>query len=390
MGYPIAIPPPGGFPLGLRTSGFGFASDFGLPAGRFSGSFALPVKRRTRRPAGGLPFGGGASTLPGMYWMIGGDGREYGPVAEEQLREWIAEHRANGQTQVRREAESEWKPLANLTEFAEALRGAATHHAPPPPPPPLASAIPTGASPMGGAPGRLEVGGCLGRAWSLMLGNFGLIGGACAAVWGLLFIARLAFCIGPIISAILMGPLMVGLSLVVLKRARNQPAQIRDVFACFGPAFVQCMLLGIVYLVGTSLGTLLCIIPGLILMVIWAFAYVAAADRPGNFWQAMETSRHAVLPRFVAVACLLVLAWLPMIVISIYIGTLSGSYFSELFLSGGAFDFDTAKLEQFGRYAGGLELKRTIVELINLPFAVAVTVQAYEDIFGQRPGPDPR
>ncbi|MCZ7636450.1 MAG: DUF4339 domain-containing protein [Verrucomicrobia bacterium] len=35
-----------------------------------------------------------------MFKMIGGDGREYGPVTADQLREWILDHRANGQTMV--------------------------------------------------------------------------------------------------------------------------------------------------------------------------------------------------------------------------------------------------------------------------------------------------
>jgi len=35
------------------------------------------------------------------YFMQGGDGKEYGPVGAEQLRQWVAEGRANAQTQVR-------------------------------------------------------------------------------------------------------------------------------------------------------------------------------------------------------------------------------------------------------------------------------------------------
>jgi hypothetical protein len=35
------------------------------------------------------------------YYMQGGDGKEYGPVSAEQLRQWAAEGRANAQTQVR-------------------------------------------------------------------------------------------------------------------------------------------------------------------------------------------------------------------------------------------------------------------------------------------------
>jgi hypothetical protein len=53
-----------------------------------------------------------------MYRIIGADGRQYGPVSGELLRQWIAEGRANAQTQAFAEGASEWKPLGALPEFA--------------------------------------------------------------------------------------------------------------------------------------------------------------------------------------------------------------------------------------------------------------------------------
>src|SRR5438445_172141 len=52
-----------------------------------------------------------------MYKMMGADGREYGPVSAEQLRQWIAEGRANAQTLVQSEGSTEWKALANFPEL---------------------------------------------------------------------------------------------------------------------------------------------------------------------------------------------------------------------------------------------------------------------------------
>lgn len=52
-----------------------------------------------------------------MYKVIGADGREYGPVTGEQLRQWIAEGRANAQTRVQAEGTTEWKPLADFPEL---------------------------------------------------------------------------------------------------------------------------------------------------------------------------------------------------------------------------------------------------------------------------------
>lgn len=53
-----------------------------------------------------------------MYRIVGADGRQYGPVSGEQLRQWIAEGRANAQTQTFAEGATEWKPLGLLPEFA--------------------------------------------------------------------------------------------------------------------------------------------------------------------------------------------------------------------------------------------------------------------------------
>ena len=56
-----------------------------------------------------------------MYQIIGSDGRTCGPVTAEQLREWIAEGRADAQTQVWTEGASQWRPLAEYAEFAPLL-----------------------------------------------------------------------------------------------------------------------------------------------------------------------------------------------------------------------------------------------------------------------------
>ncbi len=64
-----------------------------------------------------------------MYKIIGADGREYGPVTAEQLREWLATGRANQQTKVQREGDTAWKTVAEFIEFAGA--GAAAPALPP-------------------------------------------------------------------------------------------------------------------------------------------------------------------------------------------------------------------------------------------------------------------
>jgi hypothetical protein len=73
-----------------------------------------------------------------MYKIIGADGKEYGPITAEQLRQWITEGRANAQTRVLAEGGTEWKPLASFPELASALGGAI---------PPVATTPPVAAGP---------------------------------------------------------------------------------------------------------------------------------------------------------------------------------------------------------------------------------------------------
>ena len=56
-----------------------------------------------------------------MYKIIGADGKAYGPVTPEQIRQWISEARVNSETQVLVEGSQEWKPLSDYPEFADLL-----------------------------------------------------------------------------------------------------------------------------------------------------------------------------------------------------------------------------------------------------------------------------
>jgi len=53
-----------------------------------------------------------------MYRIIGVDGREYGPFSGDQIRQWVAQSRANASTPARAEGAAEWKPLGSLPEFS--------------------------------------------------------------------------------------------------------------------------------------------------------------------------------------------------------------------------------------------------------------------------------
>ena len=56
-----------------------------------------------------------------MYKIIGADEKEYGPVSEEKIRDWIKEGRVNSLTKVRSEESTGWKPLGEIEEFRAML-----------------------------------------------------------------------------------------------------------------------------------------------------------------------------------------------------------------------------------------------------------------------------
>lgn len=56
-----------------------------------------------------------------MYRVLGADGKEYGPVTAEQIREWIVQRRLNSNSMVQTPESPGWRPLTMFPEFASAL-----------------------------------------------------------------------------------------------------------------------------------------------------------------------------------------------------------------------------------------------------------------------------
>jgi hypothetical protein len=320
-----------------------------------------------------------------MFKMIGGDGREYGPVSAEQLREWIADRRANGQTQVQAVGSNEWVSLSQLPEFGAAL-GAAIGAAATAGPPEPAAAVAT----LVGRDGRLRVSDCLGRGWQLLGQHFLLAVGGATLVWLLLTLAAISSCIGGLLSLVVSGALYGGLTVLYLNLIRGRPAGLGDIFAGFGPAFVPLMLVWIVTHVLSELGLVFCLVPGIFLKVIWVFGVALVADKGLAFWPALELSRRTVLPRFGAVLGLLALAFLPLIVFEVY-----NSYRATMFLlqhlgplgSWRLLDLQP-KLNDLLKFAAGMGLQEQLVLLLNLPFATAAVLYAYEHFFGSERSED--
>jgi hypothetical protein len=315
--------------------------------------------------------------------MIGGDGREYGPVTADQLRQWILDHRANGATVVQAEGSTEWVPLGTLAEFREVLAEAAREHTAPPPPPTLVTPSPLPWPTTG--TGELHVFDCLGRSWTLLQRHALLITGASLVVWGMQTLLALLGCFGTLVSMVAAGGLYGGLCVLVLKLARGEPAALGDVFACFSTRFLPCMLVWLFTAIASQVGLALCLLPGIFLSVVWVFSLPLTADRGLDFVPALQTSWRTAWPRFFPVLGLLALAYLPTVVFAIYSLVVTTGIAMSTFGPMGSLNFSEMmdKLPQVVGQAARLGFQQHLVLLLNLPFAWTATMLAYEDLLGQ-------
>jgi hypothetical protein len=71
------------------------------------------------------------------YRVLGADGKEYGPVSAEQIRQWIVERRLTSNSMLNTPDSTGWRPLTMFPEFAITLGAVA-----PAPLPSTGAAIP--------------------------------------------------------------------------------------------------------------------------------------------------------------------------------------------------------------------------------------------------------
>lgn len=192
------------------------------------------------------------------YKIIGGDGREYGPVSDADLRKWIAEGRINAQSLAKSESDAAFHALSTFPEFSDFFGTTAT----------------TVDATTQGVPVtdwnkhdyELDIGGCLSRGWSLFFDNLGLLLG-CTALFLLIIIggvgiinAGLSGVMGQmipdtvqysapymifqgillqVIGALFVGPTTGGYYYVFIQALRGQITGVGDLFSGFQKAYSQ-------------------------------------------------------------------------------------------------------------------------------------------------------
>ena len=324
-----------------------------------------------------------------MYKIIGGDRKEYGPVSAAEVRRWLAEGRLNGQSLIQAEGSGDWKPLAAYAEFAEALAQHATAQT-------VAGSAPRPMNTTVWSTDILaretdfQIGSCLSRSWGLLLNDFVLLAVASCIVW-LISLAQF-IPVADLVYKILWGALYGGFYVLFLKRIRSEPGAVRDIFGGFKSSFGQLVLAGFLSSLLAGIGSLFCILPGIYLAVAWVFGVPLVSDKRMEFWPAMELSRKVVNRVWFKMLGLILLAFLPMILISLYAILKAMGLVLPLIqqiITSWPPDLAQIKESVWPIQARVIELGwlTRMVLLINLPFAVGALMYAYEDLFGARKTP---
>ncbi len=163
------------------------------------------------------------------------------------------------------------------------------------PQPAAGGASPASAAPFGGSGAgapvsfelrqglKSETSRWIGEGWKLVQTDLGFF-----VILGLLFLV-----LNSVIPIVLQGPLLAGFHIAAIGRLQGRRTDINDFFKGFN-FFVPTLVASIVIAVFSTIGMLLCIIPGLVVMAMYQFTYLFIVDKKLDFWPAMQAS-HAVV-----------------------------------------------------------------------------------------------
>ena len=262
-----------------------------------------------------------------MYRIIGGDGREYGPVTGDTIRQWIVQNRANAKTLVRADTSADWRPLGEIPEFAGSFGAPPPQPAEPSPPHQQPAAQPASAGPVDpkaltaayvGRETDFSIGDCIGGAFRLLGINYWQAVGVTLLVTICMVVIQVVPIVGILATLLLTQVFNGGLFFYFVKMSRREVTQVADGFSGFSLAFGQLVLLSLVFLLLVGAVLLpaavpafgmaiwkwspwvmvpLCIalaLPAIYLVIAWTFAPILVIDRGLEFWDAMELSRKVV------------------------------------------------------------------------------------------------
>jgi uncharacterized membrane protein len=127
-----------------------------------------------------------------------------------------------------------------------------------------------------------QTGRWIGAGWQLVKADFW--------IW---VVIALLFLVMQSVPLILQGPMYAGFHIAFMRKMLYGRVEIGDIFKGF-EHFVPALIASLAILGLTFCGSLLCIIPGLIVAAIFMFTYLFIVDKRMDFWPAMQAS-HAIV-----------------------------------------------------------------------------------------------
>jgi hypothetical protein len=223
-----------------------------------------------------------------MYYMIGADGKENGPLTAQQVAEWVGAGRANAYSRVRRDGESAWQALSAMPDLADLTASRPDPGVAPPLSPEAIAAQYLNRQP------HIDIAAAVRRGWALVRSDPALLVGASALAFLLAIGVALLPSVGWIGGFFANSGLLGGLYFVFIRRTRGEPAEVADIFAGFRMSYLNLVLAYVLSSVLVGAGLVLLILPGIYLAVGYMFAVPLVVDKKMEFWTAMEVSRRVV------------------------------------------------------------------------------------------------
>jgi uncharacterized membrane protein len=147
-------------------------------------------------------------------------------------------------------------------------------------PPPQAS-VPQAFVPP--ATATVQTGKWISEAWQLVQTDIVMFGVA----------ALLLMVVGGAVPVILQGAMAIGFNIMIVKKLAFGKLDVGDLFKGFN-FFVPALVAHILISIFTTIGVLLCIVPGLVIAAMYMFTFLFILDKKMEFWPAMQASMELV------------------------------------------------------------------------------------------------
>jgi uncharacterized membrane protein len=152
-------------------------------------------------------------------------------------------------------------------------------------PPPQAS-VPQAFVPP--ATASVQTGKWISEAWQLVQTDIVMFGVA----------ALLLMVVGGAVPVILQGAMAIGFNIMIVKKLAFGKLDVGDLFKGFN-FFVPALVAHILMSIFTTIGVLLCIVPGLVIAAMYMFTFLFILDKKMEFWPAMQASMELVKKDYV-------------------------------------------------------------------------------------------